>query len=152
MTDPKVGPTKGVRSGASIGRAERVASAADFARAYHGGRRGGDQLIRLIVCRNGLTHPRIGYSVGRKAGGATLRNRLRRIYREAFRLEKRNLPAVDVIVSPAREGDEPELARVRKALVQLVTQIASRLPNEVPPHRPREPRKKPSKPAKEPRR
>ena len=128
MTDPKAGPAKGVRRGASIGRAERISSAADFARAHHDGRRGGDALIRLIVCRNPHGHPRVAFAVGRKAGGAILRNKLRRIYREAFRLEKRNLTPVDIIVSPAREGDQPELARVRKALVLLVNQIATRLP------------------------
>ena len=133
MTEPNPGRNKGVRAGAAIGRAERMASQGDFARAYKDGRRGGDALIRLIVCRNGLEHPRIAFSVGRKAGGATLRNRLRRLYREAFRLEKRNLPAVDVIVSPARDGDDPELARVRRSLVQLVNQIATRLPKSAPP-------------------
>ncbi|MEZ0227056.1 MAG: ribonuclease P protein component [Planctomycetota bacterium] len=127
MSESGTGKSRGVRSGAAIGRAERISSAADFARAYHDGRRGGDQLIRLIVSRNELGHPRIAFSVGRKAGGAILRNRLRRIYREAFRLEKRNLPPVDLIVSPAREGNEPELIKVRRSLVQLANQIASRL-------------------------
>ena len=140
MTEPKPAKTKGVRSGASIGRAERIASQGDFARAYKEGRRGGDALIRLVVCRNGLEHPRIAFAVGRKAGGATQRNRLRRLYREAFRLEKHNLPAVDVIVSAAREGDDPELVRVRRSLVQLVNQIAGRLPKSAPPTR-EEPRK-----------
>jgi ribonuclease P protein component len=130
-SDP-VRRTKGVRAGASIGRAERIAAQGDFARAYKDGRRGGDQLIRLIVCRNDLGHPRIAFAVGRKSGGATHRNRLRRLYREAFRLEKANLPPVDVIVSPAREGADPELVRVRRSLVQLVNQIASRLPRSGP--------------------
>jgi ribonuclease P protein component len=119
---------KGVRSGARIGRAERITSQGDFARAYHAGRRGGDNLIRVVVVRNTLGHPRVAFAVGRKSGGATSRNKLRRIYREAFRLEKKNLPTVDIIMSPAREGGEPELARVRKSLVQVVNQIAARLP------------------------
>jgi len=118
---------RGVRSRAAIGRAERITAAADFARVYHEGRRGGDSLVRVVVSRNALGHPRIAFAVGRKSGGATERNRLRRLYREAFRLEKQHLPAVDVIVSPARDGQAPELPRLRRALVQVVNQIASRL-------------------------
>src|SRR5581483_9399168 len=143
VRDPaKSGRPKGVRTGAGIGRAERISSPSDFARAYQQGRRGGDALVRLIVCRNGLEHARIAFAVGRKTGGATIRNRLRRLYREAFRLEKRNLPAVDLIVSPAREGEAPELARVRRSLVQLAQQIEKRLPKEVPPRAP-PPKKEP---------
>ncbi len=130
MNESRTGKPRGVRAGAAIGRAERISSAADFAKAYQEGRRGGDALIRLIVSRNPHGHPRIAFAVGRKSGGAVLRNKLRRIYREAFRLEKKNLPPVDVIVSPAREGNEPELIRVRRSLVQLANQIASRLPRE----------------------
>lgn len=128
MSESEVGRTKGVRAGARIGPSERISAPGDFARAYRDGRRGGDSLIRVIVCRNGLAHPRIAFAVGRKLGGATHRNKLRRIYREAFRLEKPNLPALDIIISPAREGDDPELARVRRSLVLLARQVASRLP------------------------
>jgi len=124
VTEPK-----GVRTGAGLGRTERITHSTDFARVYKEGRRGGDAIIRVVVARNDRGFPRVAFAVGKKAGGkAHDRNRLRRIYREAFRLEKRSLPAVDMILSPAREGGDPELARVRRSLVALVKQVAKQLP------------------------
>ncbi len=121
-------PTKGVRSGARFGHAERVTSPHDFERIYKTGRRGGDSLLRVVVVKNDVGHPRIAFAIGRKQGKAHDRNKIRRVYREAFRLEKRNLPAVDFILTPARDGGDPVLARVRKSLVQVLHQVASKLP------------------------
>lgn len=62
---------------------------------------------------NGLGRPRFGMAVGaRAAGGAVERNRVRRLIRESFRLQKQELPAVDVFVmakAGARVATNPEI-------------------------------------------
>lgn len=119
----------GVRAGPRLGPGERLKSKRDFERARREGRRGGDAVVRVLIAANGLAWPRLASAVPRRYGPAVARNRLRRLYTEAFRLEKGRLPAgVDVVLSPPPGGKEPTLEALRASLVRLVDQLAARLP------------------------
>lgn len=91
----------------------------DFERAFAARCTASDPLLVVYVVPNDLDHPRLGMTVGKKHGGAVQRNRLRRLLREAFRLEQHSLPAgFDYLLVP-KTGSQASLDACRQSLLRL---------------------------------
>jgi ribonuclease P protein component len=106
---------------------EHLRRSADFRRVYERRRSASDEAIIVYGCENGLPHLRLGMSVSRKIGPAALRNRLRRLYREAFRLTRHEMPAgLDLVIIP-RGGNLPGLADLKRSLPALVQTVSRKI-------------------------
>ena len=110
----------------SFGAELRLRSKPQFEAIYAGGRRIDDRFFGLRVKPNGLGFPRIGLAVAVKtAGNAVLRNRLRRLVRESFRLARYDLPAVDIVVAAKFPAAEAPATTLRASLATLWQRVAS---------------------------
>ena len=107
--------------------AEHLRRPSDFRRVYDRRRSVSDSWLIVYACENGLPHLRLGLSVSRKFGKAVQRNRLRRLYREAFRLTRHQMPTgMDLVLIPRRD-EEPTLKVLKQVLPQLVRRVAKKL-------------------------
>lgn len=106
---------------------EHLKRGVDFKRVYDRRRSASNDWLIVYACENGLAYSRLGLSVGRKWGGAVVRNRIRRLYKEVYRLSRDELPTgLDLVFIP-RTADLPAFAEMLAALPRLVRNAARRL-------------------------
>ena len=82
-------------------RTRRIRSRRDFEHIYEHGQLYKDEFFRIFYVRKSSTElGRLGLSISKKLGKAHVRNRLKRIIREAFRLHPELTIGLDLIVQP----------------------------------------------------
>ncbi len=72
---------------------------------------------------NGLAHSRLAIVVGRRVGTAPRRNRIKRLIREAFRLERRKLPGGYDLVIVVRPHEPVAMVGYQGLLGALVSRL-----------------------------
>jgi len=104
----------------------RLSGRKAFARVFGGRHSAANRFLVVYAMPNELPYARLGLSVGRRCGGAVQRVRLKRLLREAFRLDFPDLPAGFDFVCVPRPGRQPTLEQCRRNLSNLFRQAAER--------------------------
>jgi ribonuclease P protein component len=113
-------------------RQYRLRRRGDFQRVQASDVFAADQVLVVRGCENGLPYPRLGLAVSRQVGSAVVRNRWKRLIREAFRRCRARCPAgCDFVVRP-RRGARPDYPRILTSLPRLASQVAQRLSRPKP--------------------
>jgi ribonuclease P protein component len=116
----------------SFPKSAHLLKPADFDRVYESKTYASDDVLVVNAAANDLGLTRLGLSISRKYGPATVRNRWKRLIREAFRKSLDELPSgLDFVVRPKR-GAESVYANIAASLRQLVVRVTKRLGSRKP--------------------
>jgi ribonuclease P protein component len=105
----------------TLPKSARLVRNSEFRAVMADGVRASDDTLVLYMCENECGWSRVGISVGKACGGAVVRNRLKRLIREAFRQNRERIPAgfdYAVMVSPrlARRTRETRASAAAKGV------------------------------------
>ncbi len=102
---------------------DRVRLRDEFRRVYASQAYAADGVLVLRGCPNEAGRPRLGLSLSRKVGPAVVRNRWKRLIREAFRKHRDRFPyALDIVVRP-KKGAAADYAAIARSLPELAARL-----------------------------
>jgi ribonuclease P protein component len=113
------------RSSEGFPKKHRIIRRSDFQSLYDAGRKLHSENFVLFGRENALEHHRLGITVSRKSGGAVVRNRIKRLFREAFRRSRPEIPGhLDFVVNARRDCGKTGFEPLRREFVSAARRLS----------------------------
>lgn len=114
----------------TLPREERLRKRAEFTRVQGRGKKHHTERFLVFVLPrkpgNETAPARLGVTVSKKVGGAVVRNRVKRLLREAFRRRKTLFPmGLDIVFIAKQTASKSELADLLRELERLCSKLRS---------------------------
>ena len=101
----------------SFPKDEKILNRADFVKLNRSGKRLYTKHFTLILKLNGQGVTRLGVTVSKKTGNAVKRNRVKRLIREFFRLNKANFPqGYDIVIIAKKDAGYLDLWKIEEEI------------------------------------
>jgi ribonuclease P protein component len=98
----------------------RLLNRRDFVNINRSGKRLHTRHFTVILKQNGLGITRLGVSVSKKTGNAVKRNRVKRLIRELFRLNKTRFPqGYDIVIAAKKDASYLDLRKIKEDLGEI---------------------------------
>ncbi len=92
----------------------------DFRRVYRKKRSMANRLLIIYILENKYEYNRVGFTVSKKVGKSVIRNRVKRLLRESYRLnEEKILQGYDIIFIARNTASKASYKEIENAMMHL---------------------------------
>lgn len=114
-------------------KSERLLERKDFVNLNRFGRKLHSHHFTISLMQNGRGVTRLGIAVSKRIGNAVERNRVKRLIRESFRLNKTVFPeGYDIVIAAKKYAGDLDSRKITRELRDVVLDKNRRLPDRLP--------------------